>query len=998
MKYHRLQSFSIRSYGDSITLYLFGSLSQNLSNIYPWWTIFEYSIRLVSPLYFGIMINTFNLYCGVFVALSMMLLLKEIKMNKITTIMGSLLYLGNPIVLHHIGILDWTFFSSFPLILFSIIKYNKTGYFYYLVVLLFSLEIPIQMDWINNGIATFRFLIPAIGIFLLSPLMTRSKKILFVLRDYFIVLFLFIFLNIYIIYITLFGFNSYSYVQSVGTNTVSNFYRYHMANVLFTYSGQNIIFSLTGLMVYNGSVLYNLGYSTTYLIGTAIWFFIVLFSLIFSILKKSELSIYMRMASISFVLIVLFQVGIYYHLLLFLFLKFPFLFVYENPSFLNRPQAFIEILLIAYSFNYFSQRLKDDRFAIVIYFNSRIKIAFNFIKTKNIYTIFVILIASFILIAPSVPIYQNFVINDQELPNSQHYLPQYYNSIGSFFQGKLNFSRVIFLPLNFTTYGRALTVVPSNHLFYVAAGSVNNNGNGPTNISVLQDVFQSIIYGNASNIASTMEISNIKYVVITNSTQNISISCLGNYLNGNTSDFLSKFIDSNYFKNVYSNANFNILENKLYKNPLFIPRIFTLNKYISNNYSNYSLEIVKNSSFNGSYKDLTEIWHPWSDEIGGQNIIFNNSAVKLLVNGSENTTGNLPPVSQIWQDVAVFPGETLIFSITFKNINNSIPFPFLTLDNMVNKGNLYPPTQYYYNGKAFLKNFRNGTFSINFTVPNNIYYINLGILIHNKTSGNGSVTISNMKLLNTFNSTIYGISNNQLTTNYFLINSSKYNDVIPTHAYFFQIPQSIIFPSNGSISLVPNVGAYLTNTTVKFILPASLKNVTKLIFDVGVINGISSNFNILFGNENISSSSNELVTFENLSSKGKNYNLQFNISVDGTIFLSSIFALTGLNNLVNLTINRSTSGFLMSSEKNGTFALGSSELPSIQINSNMNITKINGFYIIVGKINRTSNISISFPYLGTVNYIIVYYNIGFLAMISTLTFYLYRSRKKHKIK
>ena len=107
------------------------------------------------------------------------------------------------------------------------------------------------------------------------------------------------------------------------------------------------------------------------------------------------------------------------------------------------------------------------------------------------------LLLKIILIAPSVPIYQNFVINDQELPNSQHYLPQYYNSIGSFFQGKLNFSRVIFLPLNFTTYGRALTVVPSNHLFYVAAGSVNNNGNGPTNISVLQDVFQSIIYGNA---------------------------------------------------------------------------------------------------------------------------------------------------------------------------------------------------------------------------------------------------------------------------------------------------------------------------------------------------------------------------------------------------------------------------------------------------------------------------------------------------------------------
>lgn len=982
-------SFQLESYGDSSTLYIFGNTLDVLSKSYPWWTLFEYLIRMVDISSYGFIINLFNVYLGLLVPLSMYFLLKEFRMNMPARIFGSLLYLGNPIILHHFGILDWTFLLSLPLSLLFLIKYTYTRRITWLFWLLIALELPIQLDWVNGGIATLRFLVPGLGLFLLASLFFKNLKITKSAIDYAIVFSVFLLLNSLIIYTTFFGFNSYSYVQSVGSSTSSQFYIYHISNVTYTYSGQNIINSIAGFMMYKGSTLYELGYASTYWILTLLWFTAILASVVCAFKNRGKYGFLFKMAAFSLLLIAVFQIGVYYHLFLFLFREFPFLFVYENPSFLDRPQAFLETILLASMINVVINALREENLTLSA---SLKRVKKTIIGKGRFFALFdAIILIILLLVVSSAPIYENAVSSSSSSHESKYYIPQYYDQVGQFFNGKLNESRVLILPLNFTTYSHALSIIPSRHLFYVSAGNVNNNGVGPTNETVLQSVFSAILARNASDISIILSEANIKYILITNSIFD-KMSVAGNYINGNMSEFSSAFSDPLLFTYIVKNDNFEIVKNNNYSSPVFnnLPSVYQNYPSKTGLVTKYH-DLLLNSTFVGNKAFLGKLWHSWSDEPTPNNIVFGINNVTLHVNGTESTIGGLPPASQIWQEVQVYPGEALSFSISYSNFSRVSILPFLTFDNLSEKGHLYPKIQQYYNWTAGIFN---GSFVSNLTVPASIYYINAGILVHNLTKSDGSIVITDIELRNMYTASGLMLPNKNNGISKPLPSNISLAGFLPK-SYMISLSDSIDNTNLSGISYAPSYGLYLSNKSIAISIRPSNFSINSIGIEIVPVVGFIGHSVITLDNVSYAGTENFHRRLPEYINPSDGNWLNFTIKVDGTLLVKTVYLYNSSIDSTNITVTEEQSSFSISSTNNGNFVLETVEVPSIE-SGNLSVIKYDGVYYMFGNITDNQTITITFSYLDDINYEIITYNTLVFVSLVSITAVLVWAHQKEK--
>lgn len=995
LNYHDL-GLKLHSYGDSSTLYIFGSAKEILSVKYPWWTLFEFTFRNISLMYFPLIINILNSYLGILLPISMFFLLRELRLNRVSQIGGAILYLGNPIVLHHLGILDWTFFASFPLALLSIIRYNDTGKFRYLLWLLVFLEIPIQIDWVNSGIATLRFLILALGLFVFSTIWIGKKDSFKLAMGIVIFVALFSFVNSYAIYTTMFGFASYSYISTVGSSTVSSFYNFHFSNVIYTYSGQNVIYAFSGLMMYKGSNLFLMGYDSKFLSLSIFWFVIVISSIIFSFVHKSYFSLYFRLASITIILMAIFQLGVYYHYFLFLFAKFPFLFVYENPSFIDRPQAFLEVILIAAFLNHLIIHITSDK---TLHRQNKFSLISVLRKNKLAKKVVAALLILFIIIVPSIPVYNYAIASDVAPANSAFYVPSFYNEIGTFFSGNLGQSRVLILPLNFTTYSHSFSVIPSNHLLYVAAGSVNNNGQGPANASILQDVFHSILNRNQSEISKVLSMSNVKYILVTNSSDCNPISVSGNYIDGSYLDFNSLFNNPKYFTKVDSNSDFSVYLNKGYVGPVLttVPNILSTFPIKSPPFSGI-FGILNDSNFSGSNNQSNSLWHPWSDEPKRDNIVFGRSNVTLNVSDINSTIGGLPPVSQIYQGAPVFPGESLSFQITFKNISQCTPLAFLTFDNKSSIGDLYPMhNQFYYlfnlsNRTSYV---HGGSFILNTTAPPDAYYVNAGILVHNANRGNGTMVISKVQLYNTFTGSYYGFPSYPDISTMYLPRGFGLSSYLPID-YFVPLRSVIDNASMHNISFAPAYGLYISNHSTHFSIPESSLKLTGFGVNLNSHLPISGNVTLQIGNFTSKIQGTGVKLIDSYLTSNDILSISVNISVNGTAILGSLYFFDYQNGLVNVSIKKVNTDYSVKSDASGKFLVESVELPKVIRGNNITIEKYDGIYFIYGNITPHSSVIIAFPFLSDVKDSTVLYNIFSAASIVLIAVVAYWDGKRYK--
>lgn len=714
-------------------------LSRNWGLIFsdtePWYTLVVNLLFFYDGAFFGISVNVLQVFLISLAPVTMYILLQELEIAKPLRGILSIFYIINSVIFPNVFIFNplmWPEFYIFmPILGLFLLKFQKSGdftyLFYFIVLLSFYMEIQTSPNFYN-----LRLILPYLGLlFLVSSYYgirknTASYKVR--VSIYIAILVIFFILNfIPILYVL--GYSSQ--ISTLPIKNISNFYAFHIANVIYTYQSQNFLFAVSGIVVYPN-------YSNTFLEGFHQKFFsftlaFVIFTLImffisfYASLRKHKDYRFMMPLLISTVLIWIFIASVQAGILLPLFKISDLFFLWEYPGYLETPLMFLYVIIYAYSITFLIDTQKNK--ANLAGPDHGIKRGNRRIVTSFV-VLFIILLLTFSPIIATSP-------HGFSSPSSSSVLPKSYDSLGAFFSNKSGNFEILPVPVNESIYTRLETLVNPDKV-YVLPYAYQNNPLSYPNVTLYNSIYTDIYDTNFNTFQPLLKAAFIKYVIVFDPSANYK--------------YIEAFSKQNYLVQVLNESNFVIFQYKLFSTAISSEPVSVQSSTagIPGGYRSSNISLINSSSSLSSIGFNTSIskYTPLAITKGDLNLSVLN-----------NNTGTAQ-YSEIYKFTYIPPGSNLNLSIEIDSQYNSKSYLFLIYhDNLsrMSVNNIYSANQNY----QPIPTTAIGNFTVNTIAPADAEYLYFGILTLNITKGNGSLLFSSLSIKNVVDT----LNNSRLSSN-----------------------------------------------------------------------------------------------------------------------------------------------------------------------------------------------------------------------------------------
>ena len=808
--YYFYHSFLLASpviQGDLVVPYP-NSVLNSLSAFAPWYSLASAFFYTYFFSIYGFLFNSSQLFLFIPAYFTMYFLLREMKIRNKVSVPLSLFYIFNPVVfsmVYSYNNLMWPeFYIVAPILilfLFRYYNYERTlDIVLFSVILSFYLEIQTAPTLYN-----IRLLIPILGITYLITFIHGIRKgtIGQILKGYGLSILLIMGLNILPI-ISMLGYSSYAI--SLANVSNSSFLSFHMGNLLYTYQSQNILFSISGLVVYpRGTNSLLLGYGQVFFLVTIVFDLLVVIAVISPLIIFRKHSGFIKSLSLASILIWVFIVGVSSHVFVPLFIRYPFLFLWEYPSYLEMilvvPYTLLISLLLTDIWTVHTREMKRTQ-------RSRksfgVASVFSFLRGNSNKLIFVVVII--ILFSYFVPVaYTN--PTGYASPAAGSIQSPIYHDIHNFFKDKNGEYKIMIVPFNDTDYREISSAISSCQVFSLPY-AYQNNPSAFSNATLFKAVYSDMETGNMYNFSTLLNYTSVKYIITIDS--------------GTTSTELNSLSSLPYLSVAYSSDGFTIYQNTKFHAANVISNPVIYSECNAHSINNYSVQIGHNTNFTNisgytSTYPYVPYWGEWSSNLG-YNYAFNFSKNYARVSVYGNSSEPSAQLSEIIQRVPVTPGSLLNLTVNVLAQNNSYSRIFI-IAHSINSNNLFSSHQYYFR----IPEHQTGNFSMEAQMPWNTEYVDFGVMVWNYTAGNGGLTVSSLKTeqVNGLNSSDYSsnvqqeLPLNTITYPGNLSGLEGYKTIKPV------IPgEGILYIPSGNWSYIQGVGIGILNSNLTFNVPA----------------------------------------------------------------------------------------------------------------------------------------------------------------------------------
>lgn len=753
--------------------FLYGNPEVYLSNASPWYEMFASLSYETLHQNFGFALNGLDVFSYALAPLGMYLLLDQLRFSRIARIGGSLFFLINPFTLQLApGYLEYsTFWFAAPIVLALLIRYDRSRARRELLAASLLTFVLLQV----NPLDGIRLIVPiTLGFWLLPFLKRRGDSVVRVAKDMGVALGLL--LVLYVVGDLAAGSaNNLGYWFSAGSNASSPLYQFTISQIQFTYQGQSYLNSLTLITVYPGSTMQLLAYSGT--LTWVVWILVVGACLaggtIRAAFRRGRDSQYYLTLLATLTLLVGLEVGISSGYLLPAFNRLPFLLDYEYPTVIQLVQIVIYAVFFGAFINEWPQlfhRFKQWLRTVSPHTQiSRTGLRERIVSTPTRPAVRVrrfrragpylrsrlptVAAVAALVIIPSVPLLE---VNRPESVNlsadSSNYLPGYFGEVGGYLHSRSGDSRVLPLPLNYTTILQLESAVPPGGVFGIPYAGVNNPSAYPS-VGRVVAVLGAIQNDDFSHLAGLLALNNIEYIVILNlgsaSPMSLDSNAYDPYLNGGGSVFLRAFEGAANFSSVVSSSNFAIYRDDLYVTPIVQPGY-------AYQYRTTSSVALPESDYRGLLENpnLTSSngWSQWTSCNGSQSkyISYTETGVTLSTCPLNDTYTHIPSQTEIYQWTNLTPLENLSVRVKL----NTAGGPLVSLIVIFhNASNLNFSRVFYTTNQTFptVEPGSNGTFQFQVTSPSDAVGGFFGIQDFGGSNGSaGEATVDSLNVFRAF--------------------------------------------------------------------------------------------------------------------------------------------------------------------------------------------------------------------------------------------------------
>jgi hypothetical protein len=908
-------------YSDLTVPFLRGSALAQLSAPNPWYSLFVHGAYLLLPGGYGAVLNVVDVYSFALAPATMLVLLRALGVSRLPRLAGAMFYLANPVVLAQAapGFFSWSLFFIFaPLVLGAFVVYEQTNAFRWLVVGLLLVVVLLQLDPFDG----LRLIAPLLVGALAVPWFTRRvKSAIRMGLDYVAGLSIFGALVAIGLYPSV---ARLGYDFSAGSASSSAFYAFHIANVKFTYHAQDLPNSLSGLTLYPTGPLAHLGYADTAV--WAMWFAVILAALAAAVLTclfEGRLSPSPHRATLlaylgTVAVLVGLQAGISSGALLGIFRPAPFLFDYEYPTIFN----YVQIVLYAVFFALLVEGVgkvvralrpeavtRASRFSfasgnyiLITGRSSRPPLGASRPDGGARLRRWCVVLATvgattLVLVAVNLPIVTGGPDNPQNPTTSAaSFLPAYYSQLGAFFSSQPGSYRVLPLPLNYSTIIWLESALPLNRVFGIPYAGLNSPGTYP-NFTVLLTAMQAVLSNDSSSLAQLLAQDNVRYVVVAapvaSGPLKLASTNYNAYLTGGTKQFLEIFDAAPGFTSALQEANFTVFSDALYSTPVDLPpSVFAYNTSLGPNLGPPPppKELVTDSNMSTSGP-----WTTWTSCAGpkANYITFGALAVALRTCVGADATGSSThtPQTELYQRIAVFPGERLSAEVNFTDPSVGDPSLIVIFHNATNTGNFYSSQQYF----PTVTDLDAAHFFYNVTAPVAATFAYVGLQAFNSSSSTANVSLNGLNVFNQF-----VLSNVSAYTDVPVVQAGSVlvpnaGAILPLARYFHTLvessPSTTLAPMDISDILgdTPAGIVFLPAGSWSFVLPCDPGGSLQVFADTQLLGGNAS----LNGSEGGRALSSAGWTEIADSCSGLSYSVNVTVSAGGTVALPELFALYG---------------------------------------------------------------------------------------------------------
>ncbi len=648
--------------GDLVVPYPLPPLQQ-LALSTPWYNLLSTFLLLNFYSLYGYIVNFLEIILYIPAYFTMLFLLKDLKIKKSIAVSLSIFYLLNPVVFpstFSYNNLMWPEFFIFgPLFLLYLFRYLKNNERKNLVMLSilisFYLEIQTAPTLYNVRLVIPILLIPALYVFYYNAAKTSLKRTVI---DYGLLAVLMLGLNLIPIIQAL----QYTlFVGGQASLTSSGFQSLHYNNVVYTYQDQNLIFAISGLVVY--PIFQNAflqGYGQLFFFQTLAFDCLVAIAVAWTLIKKLEKPPFVRSLSLSILMIWFFITLTQSGFLDQFFPKLSFLYLWEYPDYLEMALFVLYIPVLAI----FVSRLVPWGFPIthqdeITKKQRRLLLTFHFKKVERAFGRIIPVLVVVTLFSYFVPV---IYTNSVGFPGVPQYevQPNYIHDIYDFFLNENGTYRVMMVPFNQILYKELASAIPSDNIFGLPY-AYENNPSAFANVSLFKSIYYDLNYDTMGNFTNLLNYTGVKYIIVFNNlTNNTTVNNLKglSYLTtvSQTSDY--SIMLYSYFSSVKVFTDPHIISSKI--NPAT---------------SDYTMELAENFDFNNlsGYNQshpFVPFWNEYSTYLS-YNSAFNFSKGVASIQVSGDSLLKQRQYSLLYQKVTLPPGSKFVISANITSGNNS---------------------------------------------------------------------------------------------------------------------------------------------------------------------------------------------------------------------------------------------------------------------------------------------------------------------------------------
>jgi hypothetical protein len=753
------------AYADLGYTFVSGGFGFQLSQPYPFTAVTTHVVASQLGSQFGIVTNSLGVFSYALLPAAIYPFLRILGNSKATSSLGAMLYLLNPITLFLSPIyLSWSLvLAAIPLLAALLVLYYRRSRPIYLYLAAVGVATLVLLDPVMGGVESLRELIPAsgaivIGSFLSAPSSRWRRMAL----DYVCASAV---LLVLVLPAVLVFYNQYAFFVQEPSVSATAFNSFHLANVHYTYQGQGVFASISGVISYPGNPASLIGYE-----GTAaypVWVLIVLSTYLLPVVSRRSASrLYLALLFTTVVLSAI-EFVVYRGLITQLFSRFSVLYLYEYPEFLSAILAFTIIStftcvleaggrLLRFLFattpipRVHTVRLGDLQYVVGI---RRYPMPpprrkprwLDDSRRRALIPVAAFSCAVVLILVPGIPPEIAYATGNPALPPSaSDGLPSFYLGLESKLLLSPTVYRVLPLPLTYTTYIDLRAVIPSINIFGIPyAGAVNTLPGTYPNLTAVSDVLTLIASRSVGALPSLLSQSNVKFILVTNldstSAPELSLSPYEAYLDGGGATFLSILRGSPGLSVVYMGSDYALLSVKGYLSPVSqVHEVVSLSP-TTTSASSISTPIGEDSDFRNGTAD----WGQWSSCPGPQSdwISYDAGGVNLSTCAAQK--GGSPAQTEVYQRVPVLPTEDISIAGTLGSVSNQTITLILIFHNASNSGTFYSAEQEF----PQVPHQSGSTFNISIRAPGDSEYMWFGIQVLNSLALPESTQVQSLNLV-----------------------------------------------------------------------------------------------------------------------------------------------------------------------------------------------------------------------------------------------------------